>query len=183
MSRPPKMPRNELLDKLTAVIASSGYDGSSLADFSAATGLSKASLYHFFPGGKRDIAQQCLIRSGMKLQKWVIAPLQGRAVAAARLNTSLDGVARYYGGERPSCLMNILSLTENAADFLPGIQAGLKAWQDALKLTFLALGNSDKESGQEALSFLRQIQGALVLCQVDQSRDPLERVLDHYRLS
>ena len=182
MSRPPKMPRNDLLDLLTAVLSAKGYDGASLADFSKATGLSKASLYHFFPGGKSDIALQCLIRSGMKLQKWVIAPLQSKAAATDRFNASLEGLARYYSGDEPACLMNILSLTDGDADYTASIKAGLNAWQEALRLTFLAHGHSDQSARQEALSFVRQIQGALVLCQVERSRGPLEDFLKAARL-
>jgi AcrR family transcriptional regulator len=34
-----------------------GYDGVTLSKISQATGLGKASLYHYFPGGKAEMAE------------------------------------------------------------------------------------------------------------------------------
>ncbi len=52
----PLLPREEVLDRLAAAFRRDGYDGASIARLSAATGLGKASLYHYFPGGKQDMA-------------------------------------------------------------------------------------------------------------------------------
>ena len=48
--------REVVLERLLATFRDQGYDGASLAELSAATGLGKSSLYHHFPGGKVDMA-------------------------------------------------------------------------------------------------------------------------------
>ena len=54
MARKTTVDDDELLEKLTKVFTSYGYDGASLTILSSATGLKRASLYHRFPG-ERDL--------------------------------------------------------------------------------------------------------------------------------
>ncbi|MEP7000146.1 MAG: helix-turn-helix domain-containing protein, partial [bacterium] len=41
--------KDEVLDRLLDTFRDRGYEGASLAELSAATGLMKSSLYHYFP--------------------------------------------------------------------------------------------------------------------------------------
>ncbi|WP_163777781.1 TetR/AcrR family transcriptional regulator, partial [Proteus mirabilis] len=52
--------RADVLPVLAEVFRAHGYEGASLALISAATGLGKGSLYHFFPGGKEQMAAEVL---------------------------------------------------------------------------------------------------------------------------
>jgi len=54
--RPQKVNNTELVKGLLNVFRSKGYDGASLNDLAVASGLQKASLYHRFPNGKKEIA-------------------------------------------------------------------------------------------------------------------------------
>ena len=48
--------RSDVLPLLAEVFREHGYEGASLSLISKATGLGKGSLYHFFPGGKEEMA-------------------------------------------------------------------------------------------------------------------------------
>ena len=63
-----KINEDELLDRLTDVFRTYGYEGASLSRISEVTGLQRASLYHRFPGGKEDMAKAVLSRAG----QWLI---------------------------------------------------------------------------------------------------------------
>ncbi len=52
-----KVTEEELLDRLTSVFRTHGFEGASLSLISKATGLQRASLYHRFPGGKEEMAK------------------------------------------------------------------------------------------------------------------------------
>ena len=168
------MPRSALLDKLTSVLLYHGYAGASLANFSAETGLSKASLYHFFPDGKHEIARQCLARSGMKLQRLVISPLQTGKAPVERLSESFAGVLSYYAGPRPGCLMNLLGSVPDEPVFTSDIAAGMGAWRSALQAVLTAGGVAAERARALTEEALEQIQGALVMCRINGSRAPLE---------
>lgn len=70
----PLIPREEVLNRLANAFRAGGYQGTSLKDLCEATGLVKASLYHYFPGGKQDMAQAVLDHIGGWFSANVLAP-------------------------------------------------------------------------------------------------------------
>jgi len=58
------MSRDEVVERLVGVFQRCGYDGASLSELSAATGLGRSSLYHHFPGGKEEMARAVIARVG-----------------------------------------------------------------------------------------------------------------------
>ena len=49
--------RADTLPGLAEAFREHGYAGASLSVIGEATGLGRGSLYHFFPGGKREMAE------------------------------------------------------------------------------------------------------------------------------
>jgi len=72
----PLLSKDEVLDRLLNTFRDKGYEGASLAELSAATGLVKASLYHYFPGGKQDMAEQVMAHLERQLAAAIYEPLQ-----------------------------------------------------------------------------------------------------------
>lgn len=62
--RPPSMdnPRGRILDAAAALFAREGYDGASLATLAEAVGVTKAAIYHYFPG-KQDIYEAIIVQT------------------------------------------------------------------------------------------------------------------------
>ena len=79
----------EVLDRLLDTFRGDGYDGASLAQLSAVTGLGKSSLYHHFPGGKSDMALQVLAHMSAGLERDLLAPMQGSGTPQERLDAML----------------------------------------------------------------------------------------------
>jgi len=181
MSRLPKLSKAKLTDRLITVFLDYGYDGASLKALADATELSKASLYHHFPGGKEEMAAYATARLGARLQSTVLQPLLASGEPRARLSASLDATARYYSGDAPVCLMNVLSLGSGQRLFGKQLRDGLAAWTAGLEFVLRDGGCSPDHAGPLAESALGRIQGALVLCRVQSSRKPLEVVLDALR--
>src|SRR5215216_2499764 len=67
--------RTDLLPLLAEVFRAHGYDGATLALISEATGLGKGSLYHFFPGGKAQMASEVLAEIDSWFERNIFAPL------------------------------------------------------------------------------------------------------------
>ncbi len=181
MARPATYSKSALLAKLSDIFRRSGYDGASMADMSTATGLSKASLYHHFPGGKAEMAAMVMAEEGKRLQKLVLAPLARRDPPVEALQDSLDGVALFYGGDVPQCLMNSILLGSGEAIFRKEISVALSAWTSALADAFAAAGSPDDEASAWAAYALERIQGVLIICRVVANRSPLEQCLAELR--
>ncbi len=177
MARPATYTKSTLLAKLSDVFRRSGYDGASMADLSTATGLSKASLYHHFPSGKTEMAAMAMAEEGKRLQTLVLSPLTQQKSPNEALQNSLKGVALFYGGDVPQCLMNSILLGSGEAIFRKEISAVLSVWQKALAGAFAAAGSASDEAAAWAAYALERIQGALIICRVVANRSPLEQCL------
>lgn len=60
-----------IVDRLFVVFQDHGYEGTSIADLSRATGLGKSSLYHHFPRGKEEMAEAVLEKGKAFMQSAV----------------------------------------------------------------------------------------------------------------
>jgi AcrR family transcriptional regulator len=62
-----------------------GYDATSMSDIAEATGITKAGVYHFIPGGKKDLLFAIMSYGMDKLDRSVIEPAEAIADAEGRL--------------------------------------------------------------------------------------------------
>ncbi len=180
MARPATHSKFELLAKLSAIFRTDGFDGASMQALSQKTGLSKASLYHHFPGGKQEMAQKVLGEEGRRLQSLVLQPLLADDPVLA-LNKSLQGVEAFYRGAVPQCLMNSIMLGRGGDLFGGTIASAVAVWRTRLASAYEAAGASDDEASAWAAYAIERIQGSLILCRVEASRKPLARCLDELR--
>ena len=67
--------RADLLPQLAEVFRAHGYEGATLTLISEATGLGKGSLYHFFPGGKAQMATEVLTEIDNWFETNIFVPL------------------------------------------------------------------------------------------------------------
>lgn len=178
MARPATFSKSELLVKLADVFRRSGYDGTSMAELSKVTGLSKASLYHHFPRGKAEMAASVMAEEGKRLQQLVLAPLASLDRPLDALQNSLDGVGQFYGGDVPRCLMNSILLGSGEAIFRQDISVAVLAWMKLLAKAYQAAGASPDEAQAWSAYALQRIQGALIICRVVSSRAVLEECLN-----
>ena len=70
------LPKEEVLDRLTAAFRRYCYDGASNARLAAATGLGTASLYHYFKGGRQHMAEAIMAHVDGRFGELVLAPLR-----------------------------------------------------------------------------------------------------------
>ena len=81
----PLLAKEEVSQRIFGVFRTYGYEGATLARISVATGLGRASLYHYYPGGKDDMAREVLGTARGWLESNVVAALERPGGHAARL--------------------------------------------------------------------------------------------------
>jgi TetR/AcrR family transcriptional regulator, lmrAB and yxaGH operons repressor len=168
-----------LMDGVIETFKRKGYDGASLSDLGAATGLAKASFYHRFPSGKPEIGRSALAESGKRFTQAVLRPLQSAAAAPDRLNAMLDGVLDYYAGDTQACLMNTMTLGDGAHLYGKDIKHTIAAWEKLIAACFQ--GMSEDAARARATDIIIRIQGALVLARMSGRRDVLAEVVGGLR--
>src|SRR5678815_2126642 len=96
------MSKDEVIAILVETFRRDGYDGASIATLSKATGLGKSSLYHYFPGGKVDMATQVLAAVQDWIERRMVATLTGGGTPRARLARDAFGEPRFHQ-QRTDC--------------------------------------------------------------------------------
>jgi len=173
-----KVEPDPIIDRLTEVFRTVGYEGATLSKLSKATGLQRASLYHRFPGGKKEMAEAVLAQVSTWLDTHVLAPLTGSETPHARLQKMAMALDTFYAQGGTSCLLDALSFGEGSDLFHDHIRAAFAHWIEALAaLVVESTGCPKAEARQRAEDAVLSIQGALVLARGTGNTQPFQRVL------
>lgn len=103
--------RADVVPHLAEIFREFGFEGASLARIAARTGLGKGSLYHFFPGGKEEMAAAVLAHVDHWFETEIFSSLarDGGALAIAAM---CDAVAAYFRSGRRVCLVGVFALDD-----------------------------------------------------------------------
>jgi AcrR family transcriptional regulator len=178
MARPQSVEDPVVMERLSRVFRDVGYEGASLALLAEATGLQKASLYHRFPGGKRQMAEEVLASALTWYEANILAPLRSDlppAVRVAQVVKHLDG---FYCGGKQACLLNMLASPRAE----PGpFAAAIRGAFEALVLSFAGLardaGHDAKAAKLRAERAVMLLQGSLVMSRGLGSSKPFKTFL------
>ncbi len=172
---------DSLCERLAQVFLAHGYDGASIAALASSAGLSKASLYHHFPGGKAEMAAVLVKHAIETAEQQAFKVLRTQAPSGERLGAFLDGFLSYTGnGSRP-CLLSVLG---QAA---PGpvretIKAQINDWQIVLESSLIGLrGVKPKRATRLAEAMLCGLYGASLLGQLIGDETCIERSVKRMR--
>lgn len=171
------MSREEAIAQLLTVFRQYGYEGATLARLSEATGLGKASLYHYFPKGKEEMALAVLNHINQWIEEHILTHLCSGAEPSERIRVMSQKVDEFYNRGQQSCLFAVLALGESNDLFHAQIKSALKAWIDALAQVLVDAGIERSLSKKRAENAILQIQGSLVLARGIDDTAPFKRVL------
>ena len=178
MARPRSVTEDDLLARLARVFSEVGYEGASLSLLAKATGLQKASLYHRFPGGKQQMADEVLTATGTWLEAQILAPLAGPGAPAERIGIVSANLDSFYHGGARACLLNMLSSPRiEDGPFAPAIRQAFEALISGLADVASETGASPTETRQRAERAVMLLQAALVLSRGTGSTAPFRAFL------
>jgi TetR/AcrR family transcriptional regulator, lmrAB and yxaGH operons repressor len=172
------MSRVEVISQLMSVFQEYGYEGASITRFSTATGLKRASLYHYFPNGKEEMAEAVLDYIIQNMQQHLLAPLRSDLAPSDRIQGMNKNVDAFYQQGQQDCLLALLSIGEAHQLFQTRVQQALNLWIDSLAIVLVDGGISATTAHQRAEEAIALIQGSLVLTRGLNSTAIFERVLD-----
>ena len=158
-----KRSRADLTIALRDVFRERGWDGASLSDLSAATGLNRASLYHHFPRGKADMAAAALADVEARLQQEMLAPLAGSGSPRERLAGMEAALSAFFHGGEIGCLLGALSKGQTEHGLGPRVADAFEAWVAALQTLACEEGIAPARARQNALAVVVAVEGALVV--------------------
>ena len=168
-----------LIDKLMAEFAHRGFEGTTLNHLASAAGLSKASLYHHFPGGKLEMAATLIRYSIVQLQRTAFKHLGANRDPIDRLTRFIDGFAQYTQNGQQMCFLAVLSQQTHTSSEQHHalIQAQFADWQDAVSEVFRTAGCKRKRARREAVDLMNRLYGALVCARLHNDDEQFMRSL------
>ncbi|ARM11571.1 MULTISPECIES: TetR/AcrR family transcriptional regulator [Rhizobium] len=154
--------RADIVPLLAEIFRELGYEGATLSRMTERTGIGKGSLYHFFPGGKEEMADAVLADIDGWFEEAVYRPLRHddarQAIAAMWTN-----VNEYFRSGRRICLVGAFALDDTRERFSRAIGDYFSCWIDALRSALMRAGCVEEEAQTLAEEGVCGIQGALVL--------------------
>jgi len=162
-----------------SVLRKKGYEGSSLVELAESAGLKKASLYHRFPGGKREITEAVLTFADDWVKSNIYDLLTNKSIKVeVRLDMVIKTIAEdLYDNGHEMCLLRALSMDSGSGLFGDKIKNSMAMWINA----FTQLGRDfefDNEiASSKAVQALVNIQGGLVVSESLGSTSPFQSIL------
>lgn len=169
--------RNDILPLLAEVFRAHGYEGATLSLISEATGLGKGSLYHFFPGGKQQMAEEVLAEIDGWFEANVFAPLRESKDPKRAMLAMIDNVDAYFRLGRRICLVGVIALGSSRDMFVDQVKGYFVDWKEALAGTLRRSGLSASAAKLRAEEALVAIQGALILARAEDDAGVFRRAM------
>ena len=165
--------KDAITTQIKEVFISKGYEGATLANLADATGLSKASLYHHFPGGKPEMASHLVDDAVQSLQTHAFDALTAEQDPVQALKEFVEGFYRYTQAGDSNCLLAILShhgtANEEIAPLQHHIRRQFTAWHAELAAAFMAAGVRPKRSQRRAHETIAALYGAMMNAKLHQN--------------
>jgi TetR/AcrR family transcriptional regulator, lmrAB and yxaGH operons repressor len=159
-----------------ALFGARGLNATSLSDVLADSGAPRGSIYHHFPGGKKQLAQDAISWTSEQVLAHLRACAGGtpREVLAWFIDLWRQSVAA-SGGTSGCPVAGIAIDTGSAAgDLMDKARAAFSDWTVELASQLETAGVPQHRAGPIATATLAAMEGALILCRAERSIQPLE---------
>ena len=175
----PKIDKEQAITAIAEVFREHGYHGTSYTQIIKASGLGKGSLYHYFPGGKEDIAKAVLNQIDRWFEDNVFAPLNTNDAPEKVLGNMFATVDAYFAKGQRICLLGAFALYDAKEPFSVEIKSYFKRWIQALTAYLQHQGLSERKSQHLAYGAMVAIQGGLVMAQATDNTSVFKQAISN----
>ncbi|ULO07651.1 TetR/AcrR family transcriptional regulator [Paenibacillus sp. 19GGS1-52] len=166
----------DVIPMVAEVFRELGYEGASMSKITARTGLSKGSLYYFFPGGKEEMAAEILTHVNTWFAHNVFEPLEQNDPHAA-IQQMWSEVDAYFRSGQRICLIGAFAIDETRNRFAARISQYFKRWIDALCGALIRAGTPIELGTRISEEVVSGIQGGLILARAINDEEIFVRTL------
>lgn len=172
------MERADVLPLLGEAFREHGFEGASLSVITKQTGLGRGSLYHFFPGGKAEMAAAVLEDIDAWFEREIFAPLFcSEEDTQAAIDAMWEAVSNYFQSGQRVCLVGAFALSDTRDRFGSAVNAYFERWIEALADALRRLGHDGEHADAIAEQVVAGIQGAITLARARRDAGLFERVI------
>ena len=172
--------RASMVRSAASLIRSRGVSATSLSDVVADSGAPRGSIYHHFPDGKRQLAEDAI--------QWTSERLLAHLRAGAPSSPS-DVLERFIdvwrrtvvaSGGTAGCVVAGVAIDTlpDETDVMQLVRATFRSWAALLAKQLEAVGVPSQRATPIALATLAGMEGALILCRAEGNVRPLDAVAE-----
>jgi AcrR family transcriptional regulator len=169
--------RERILDASRVLFARRGYAGTGIKQILAEADAAFASLYHFFPGGKDQLAAEAIRTSGAMYQQLVEGVLDAAPDLVTGIGDCFAAAAETLRatGYADACPIATVALEVASTDeMLRQATADVFAsWITALTARIVSAGVDEATAAELAISAIALLEGAFVLSRTLRSTEPM----------
>jgi TetR/AcrR family transcriptional regulator, lmrAB and yxaGH operons repressor len=174
--------RTRLLDTAGQLFRAQGFHATGLDEVLRLSGTPKGSLYHYFPGGKDQLAIETLGYVATQMEQRMSTLLASSDDPLNALRTLLDFTAKSLAESdfRNGCPIAAVTL-DVACDrnsVREACERGLNTWLRVFAQHFKGAGLTEKRANNLAILILAALEGGLILSRAQKSVTPLNTIAD-----
>ncbi len=174
--------RTRLLDTAGQLFRAQGFHATGLDEVLRLSATPKGSLYHYFPGGKDQLAIETLGHVVAQMEQRMSALLGSSDDPSKGLRTVLDFAAKSLAESdfRNGCPIAAVTL-DVACDrnsVREACERGLNTWLGVFAQHFMRAGLTEKRAKNLAILFLAALEGGLILSRAQKNVAPLNVIAD-----
>ena len=178
--------RTRLLDTAGQLFRCQGFHATGLDELLRRSGTPKGSLYHYFPGGKEQLAIETLGHVAAELEQRTSALLSSRRDPLKALRKLLQFTAKSLAesGFRDGCPIAAVTL-EVASDresIREACEQGFQNWLKVFVQHLRHAGLTETRAKSIATLFLASLEGGLILSRAQKSVAPLNAIANELAL-
>ncbi|CAM5393237.1 TetR/AcrR family transcriptional regulator [Streptomyces abikoensis] len=184
--------RERIVRATARLMQRQGYEGTGIKQISREAGATLGSVYHFFPGGKQELATEAIRHGDREFAEMLRRALESRPdPAEAVLAVAQEVAAELRASDwLDGCPVTATSL--GTAAHAPGIRRAaaeaFEGWRSLVRDKLLACGFGAQDAQELAHTVVNTLEGAELTAQIARDEEPLliagrhlARLIDSYR--
>ena len=177
--------RQRIMTATAELFRRQGYNGTSLKQVTSAAGAPVGSLYHFFPGGKQELAEAVIGSSGRAYQELFELIYDAADGPGSAVTDFFDAAALVLEetGYLDACPIGTVALEVASTNdrLRQATQAVFDGWIDAASTRLVAAGLSPSEASELATALVAGVEGGFMLSRAARSPEPMRATGRHLR--
>lgn len=172
--------RDAIIETAGSLLESRGYFGTGLSQIIEESGAPRGSLYYYFPGGKDEITEAAIRKTGQQVER-SIRSLFARAETPAKALEELTGriaeAMKASGFKAGGPITTVALETATTNERLNGVCREIyESWRRNFAMSIEASGVSPDRADRLAMVVLAALEGAIILSRTHHRVEPLEDV-------
>lgn len=171
------MSRQQIVAGAADMIRRRGLNATSIREVAKHAGTPLGSTYHYFPGGKNQLATEAVQWAGDTVQKVLAAKLRKGPVDGLKAFFALWRQIVTETEFQAGCPVLAVAIEENADEkALTAAAEAFRTWSDQLKTSLQEHDVDERRAQSLARLVVAAAEGAVAMCRAQRSIEPLDDV-------